>query len=440
MAGTGWIVARPRLGVREAATALAGGFESVRVSICAAVARALLWISAALIAWTQAGYAVFLAVLAPAPEAPRLPAAGRRAPARVADRRRVPRGVRDRRQGRQRARARLAARPPRGGRRRRRRRRRDGRARPRGGRRRGARAAARRQGARPGRRGARRHRRAAGVLGRQRAVGAGRAARTCRRRSRTRGVGYACGRVAFVNEGGTNQEGVYWRYEMWMRGNESALASVTGRQRRDLRGAPARRTSRSIAVMGHDLSFPFTHGQARLARGRRPGRARDGEDGPFDRGGVAAQAAHDEPRVADRPARRAARSARLPAAVRPDDRLAPRAALRDAAAARRRAARHARVARPRPRAAERRRPRRRARRRRGRRARSRRGRCCCPLLRAHHRLAGRRPLRPPAPRHRRRAGTPRRARGDNPYLRSRRKRALDVARRGGRACCSPRPC
>ena len=31
------------------------------------------------------------------------------------------------------------------------------------------------------------------------------------------GVGYACGQVAFLNEGGTNQEGMYWRYEMWLR-------------------------------------------------------------------------------------------------------------------------------------------------------------------------------------------------------------------------------
>ncbi len=69
-------------------------------------------------------------------------------------------------------------------------------------------------------------------------------------------VGYACGRVAFVNEGGTNQEGVYWRYEMWMRGRESALASVTA-------GNGAIYAVRPEAylevdpVMGHDLSFPF---------------------------------------------------------------------------------------------------------------------------------------------------------------------------------------
>jgi Glycosyltransferase like family 2 len=69
-------------------------------------------------------------------------------------------------------------------------------------------------------------------------------------------VGYVCGRVAFVNESGTNQEGLYWRYEMWLRGNESALASVTA-------GNGAIYAVRREAyievdpVMGHDLSFPF---------------------------------------------------------------------------------------------------------------------------------------------------------------------------------------
>jgi cellulose synthase/poly-beta-1,6-N-acetylglucosamine synthase-like glycosyltransferase len=69
-------------------------------------------------------------------------------------------------------------------------------------------------------------------------------------------VGFACGRVSFVNEGGDNQEGVYWRYEMWLRGNESALASVTA-------GNGAIYAVRPEAyievdpVMGHDLSFPF---------------------------------------------------------------------------------------------------------------------------------------------------------------------------------------
>jgi cellulose synthase/poly-beta-1,6-N-acetylglucosamine synthase-like glycosyltransferase len=69
-------------------------------------------------------------------------------------------------------------------------------------------------------------------------------------------VGYACGQVTFVNEAGTNQEGVYWRYEMWLRANESALASITA-------GNGAIYAVRRVAyvhvdhVMGHDLSFPF---------------------------------------------------------------------------------------------------------------------------------------------------------------------------------------
>jgi cellulose synthase/poly-beta-1,6-N-acetylglucosamine synthase-like glycosyltransferase len=70
-------------------------------------------------------------------------------------------------------------------------------------------------------------------------------------------VGYACGRVTFLDQGGTNQEGVYWRYEMWLRGNESRLASVTA-------GNGAIYAVRRAAyvevdpVMGHDLSLPFT--------------------------------------------------------------------------------------------------------------------------------------------------------------------------------------
>jgi cellulose synthase/poly-beta-1,6-N-acetylglucosamine synthase-like glycosyltransferase len=70
-------------------------------------------------------------------------------------------------------------------------------------------------------------------------------------------VGYVCGDVAFVNEaGGTNQEGVYWRYEMALRGWESRLRSVTG-------GNGAIYATRRDAyievdpIMGHDLSFPF---------------------------------------------------------------------------------------------------------------------------------------------------------------------------------------
>ena len=69
-------------------------------------------------------------------------------------------------------------------------------------------------------------------------------------------VGYACGQVRFVNERGTNQEGLYWRYEMAIRALESRVRSVTGGN-----GAiyATRRESYLVVdpIMGHDLSFPF---------------------------------------------------------------------------------------------------------------------------------------------------------------------------------------
>jgi cellulose synthase/poly-beta-1,6-N-acetylglucosamine synthase-like glycosyltransferase len=69
-------------------------------------------------------------------------------------------------------------------------------------------------------------------------------------------VGYACGQVSFVNDGGTNQEGLYWRYEMALRALESRLGSITAGN-----GAiyATRRASyiEVDPIMGHDLSFPF---------------------------------------------------------------------------------------------------------------------------------------------------------------------------------------
>ena len=69
-------------------------------------------------------------------------------------------------------------------------------------------------------------------------------------------IGYACGQVRFVNDGGTNQEGLYWRYEMALRAMESRLGSITA-------GNGAIYATRREAyinvdpIMGHDLSFPF---------------------------------------------------------------------------------------------------------------------------------------------------------------------------------------
>ena len=94
------------------------------------------------------------------------------------------------------------------------------------------------------------------------------------------GIGYVCGQVRFINQHGSNQEGLYWRYEMAVRSLESRLAGVTGGN-----GAIyATRRETYLHVdprMGHDLSFPFNM-VARMAPGlcaRCPGR---GEDGALD--------------------------------------------------------------------------------------------------------------------------------------------------------------
>lgn len=73
-------------------------------------------------------------------------------------------------------------------------------------------------------------------------------------------VGYACGQVRFVQGArgaqATNQEDVYWRYEMALREGESRLSSITAGN-----GAiyATRREAYIVVdpVMGHDLSFPF---------------------------------------------------------------------------------------------------------------------------------------------------------------------------------------
>jgi hypothetical protein len=73
-------------------------------------------------------------------------------------------------------------------------------------------------------------------------------------------VGYACGQVRFVQDAAgaaaSNQEGVYWRYELALRAVESRLSSVTAGN-----GAiyATRRDSYIVVdpIMGHDLSLPF---------------------------------------------------------------------------------------------------------------------------------------------------------------------------------------
>ncbi|HEV2791651.1 MAG TPA: glycosyltransferase family 2 protein [Solirubrobacterales bacterium] len=69
-------------------------------------------------------------------------------------------------------------------------------------------------------------------------------------------VGYVCGQVRFLDSGGNNLEGAYWRYEMAVREMESALAGVTAGNGAIY--AVRRDAYIPLAPSGsHDLSFPF---------------------------------------------------------------------------------------------------------------------------------------------------------------------------------------
>ena len=73
-------------------------------------------------------------------------------------------------------------------------------------------------------------------------------------------VAYVCGQLRLERPDGSNQEGAYWRYEMWVRGSESALGSVTGGN-----GSicAVRRADYVEHRFGHDLGFPYRMVQRR---------------------------------------------------------------------------------------------------------------------------------------------------------------------------------
>ena len=77
-------------------------------------------------------------------------------------------------------------------------------------------------------------------------------------------VAYVCGRLNVQADDGRNKEGLYWRYELGVRGAESRVDSVTGGNG----SIYAVRRSDYVEVdprFGHDLSLPYLMVQ----RGRR---------------------------------------------------------------------------------------------------------------------------------------------------------------------------
>jgi len=77
-------------------------------------------------------------------------------------------------------------------------------------------------------------------------------------------VAYVSGKLQLTASDGTNREGLYWRYELWLRSNESKLGSITAGN-----GAiyAVRRSDylEDAAITGHDFALPFRMVQ----RGRR---------------------------------------------------------------------------------------------------------------------------------------------------------------------------
>ena len=99
-------------------------------------------------------------------------------------------------------------------------------------------------------------RRDRGVLGCERDLGARTRSGAWWRRSPIRASDTCAARCSSSTQRGSNQEGLYWRYEMALRALESRVRSVTGGN-----GAiyATRRESYLVVdpIMGHDLSFPF---------------------------------------------------------------------------------------------------------------------------------------------------------------------------------------
>ena len=115
-------------------------------------------------------------------------------------------------------------------------------------------------------------------------------------------VAYVCGQLRLEAADGTNQEGVYWRYETWLREQESTLGSITGGNG----SIYALRRSDYVDVdprFGHDLAFPYLMVQRGPPRRVRAGRARVREAHADERDRVPAQGAHVRALLADHAAR-----------------------------------------------------------------------------------------------------------------------------------------
>ena len=142
-------------------------------------------------------------------------------------------------------------------------------------------------------------------------------------------VAYVCGRLVLEAADGSNQEGVYWRYELAQREAESRLGSITGGNG----SIYAVRRSDYVEVdpkWGHDLSLSVPDGAGGPPRRLRARGAGVREADAVERDRVPAQGAHVRALLGDHPARLDAEAAAVRLPRRGD--LAPAAPLRQRAA------------------------------------------------------------------------------------------------------------
>ena len=145
-------------------------------------------------------------------------------------------------------------------------------------------------------------------------------------------VAYVCGQLRLEDADGSNREGLYWRYEVWLREQESRLGSTTG----GYGSIYALRRGDYVEVdprWGHDLAFPYRMVQRRPARRVRARGARLREADTDERDGVRPEGADVRALLGDHPARLDA--AKPPAGLPRLDRLPPRASVRQRPAPRR---------------------------------------------------------------------------------------------------------
>jgi len=69
-------------------------------------------------------------------------------------------------------------------------------------------------------------------------------------------VGYVCGQLRLETPNGANLEGLYWRYEVWVREQESAASSITAGNGA-IYAVPRAAYVEDDPKFGHDFGFPY---------------------------------------------------------------------------------------------------------------------------------------------------------------------------------------